>query len=77
LTISESFPGIGTVTGASVGQQLWIELAYDVSSFNNTSDANARVDNVVLTADTIPEPASLALLAAGGLMIAGRQRRKG
>ena len=77
VTINESFTGIGTVAGASVGQQLWIEFAYDLSSYavDKTTDANARVDNVVLTAIAVPEPSSAALLGLGGLALILRRRK--
>lgn len=72
VTIPASFTGIGTVAGASVGQQLWIEFAYDVSSYSGSGDRNARLDNVVLT--VVPEPGSLALMALGGMCLMRRRR---
>ncbi|MEM1211558.1 MAG: PEP-CTERM sorting domain-containing protein [Planctomycetota bacterium] len=38
-------------------------------------EAFAELDNILVTASPIPEPASLILLAAGGLCLAGRRRR--
>lgn len=72
FTIEESFSGIGSVAGASVGQELWIEFAYDTSSYTTSSDMNARVDNVVLTA--VPEPSSFSLLGIGLAYFCFRRR---
>ncbi|MEM6551948.1 MAG: PEP-CTERM sorting domain-containing protein [Planctomycetota bacterium] len=38
-------------------------------------EAFAELDNILVTSSAIPEPASLTLLAAGGLCLAGRRRR--
>jgi hypothetical protein len=54
---------------ASIGQQLWIEF----SSNPNANAEFARLDNVQL--EVIPEPASIALLAAGGALMLTRRRR--
>lgn len=72
VTIPASFTGIGTVAGASVGQQLWIEFAYDLSSYSGSGDRNGRLDNVVLS--VVPEPGSLALMALGGMCLMRRRR---
>lgn len=62
-----SLTGIGTVVGANVGRDLWIEF---IGSNNNAEFA--RVDNVVLTA--IPEPS--AALLAGLLCLTGAMTRR-
>ena len=65
LTYEEvSYTGIGTVTGASVGQDLWVEI-YSAS----TEDSEfGRLDRVELSA--IPEPGTLVLVgvALGSLL---------
>ncbi|MEM1212319.1 MAG: PEP-CTERM sorting domain-containing protein [Planctomycetota bacterium] len=43
---------------------------------SSSSDETIFVDNIVISYVAIPEPASLGLLAMGGLLIAGRRRRK-
>lgn len=43
---------------------------------NNAGSESQFFDNLEVTGTLIPEPASMALLAAGGLLIAGRQRRR-
>jgi len=42
---------------------------------NNEGGARLYLDNIAVSGDIIPEPASLGLLAAGGLLLAGRRRR--
>lgn len=42
----------------------------------NATNTSARLDSIVLNGSVIPEPSSLALLAAAGLFIAGRRSRR-
>jgi hypothetical protein len=54
---------------AGTGNTLDLRITYDM----NDGDEDIAIDNVRVTG--IPEPASLALLGAGGLMLLGRRRR--
>lgn len=62
----------GTIIGANVGQQLFVEF-YEANGLNQF----ARLDKVVLT--VVPEPASFALIAGSIAMLAlvGRRRTAG
>lgn len=51
-------------------------LAIDINGSPYSSSHHSAFDDVELTSSVIPEPASLALLALGGLLIAGRRRRR-
>jgi hypothetical protein len=53
---------------AGLGEALNIRLS-------TTSSQNARFDNVVLTKDVIPEPASLVLMGLGGLLLVTRRNK--
>jgi len=65
----------GNTSGSVYTPASAIELtAGDVITFDNISGNGFGLDAITLT--VIPEPASMALLAAGGLLIAGRQRRR-
>lgn len=59
-------------TGASVTGDLVISIE-TIGGFSGVS--SMRLDNVRLTTETIPEPASLALLSLGGFLIQWRRRR--
>jgi len=63
-----SLTDAGTVTAANVGQNLWV-----VFNHNASDSSFARVDNVQLS--VVPEPASVALMGLGGLLMLGRGRR--
>ena len=52
-------------------------VTFRIFQFDNVDDTGAfsRIDNIVITGDVVPEPASLALLGLGGLCLLGRRRR--
>jgi hypothetical protein len=65
--VQEIQNGIGSVTGASAGERLF--LSFTPSGSNGQF---AMLDEINLTA--IPEPSSLTLLGLSGLLILGRRR---
>jgi len=51
-----------------------IIFAFDIDNPSGSSRDHAIIDNIAVTA--IPEPASLALMGLGGLLVATGRRRK-
>ena len=71
-TISQT--GIGSVTAASAGQDLWVVISSGTAGANSINEL-AIVDNFQLS--TIPEPSAYALLAGClGLAVVMTRRRK-
>lgn len=69
-----NFPAVETVSFAIPAGALSFPLigGIDVATFRNTG----YFDNFVLDTATVPEPASLALVAAGLTGVAFRKRRR-
>lgn len=65
-----TLPGGTEYSGQAFGSQSLIRFIYDTKN----DDRSLFIDNLSVST-TVPEPGSLALLAAGGLLIASRRRR--
>ncbi|MEO0965234.1 MAG: PEP-CTERM sorting domain-containing protein [Planctomycetota bacterium] len=79
-----TWTAISAVAGATLDSEDFADLGYDADSGTlyvalqaNNPDfrSSVRFDDLVVSTAVIPEPASLALLSAGGLCLLGRRRR--
>lgn len=68
---ASTFAAVTLPVGADNQADLWVRLTAQVGG-SATAGTN-RVDNVGIRGDVIPEPASLALLAVGGLALIRRR----
>lgn len=71
--VSVDLAGLGTVTSASYGRDLWLEFYSSTATVEGTGAEFARVDEVNLS--YVPEPATISLLALGGLAAVIRRRK--
>jgi|GEM_PF-1642646 len=69
----------GTVTGANVGRDVWVEFFINPANGNVENNSYAYLDNVVLSVNTVPEPSTtmlgLASLLAWLAFQRGRKNR--
>lgn len=66
--------GFLTDTTLSAGESAVFTWAHGPAE-NPAGNTAIRIDNMAISGEVIPEPASLALLGIGGLLIAARRRR--
>jgi hypothetical protein len=70
VTFDSSSPGYAALLSANAGQNLRVA----VITTANSQGAETDVDNVRFTQTEVPEPASLGMLAVGGLLMLRRRR---
>jgi len=74
-TVRSTFTNYSVSLTGSSFQDLTGPITFRIYSYSPSTLSSVEYDNITLNGVAIPEPSSLALLAAGGLLIAKRRRR--